>query len=242
MTQLRKFFRTTPVDPDDNSGQTFGYGNNNAATAVGYFLDTATGNDEGFLYRNGAYTNYIVTGQTGESQTAILGVNNLGDFCGVYLAAPSFAEWTGFLSHNGTVTSYFVSGSMNMNAYSINDLGVVAGDYQDSGSVYHGFVRAPNGAISAIDVPSAGMAANQGTFLFGINNLGWISGHFFDGAGNVHGFLGVPTKQSWEFFQIDVPGASATYGGGLNDLGVVAGHYNTSSGAQLGYIATPALP
>ena len=104
--------------------------------------------------------------------------------------------------------------------------------------MFHGFVRDPKGNISTVDVPGASTAANFGTNLLGINNFGWVSGHFTDGSGGEHGFIGVPNEHSWKFFQIDVPGATATSGGGLNDFGAIAGHYVTN-GQQLGYIASP---
>jgi hypothetical protein len=48
-------------------------------------------------------------------------------------------------------------------AYTINDLGVIAGQYEDAQNVYHGFVREPDGKITPFDAPGAGKAANQGT-------------------------------------------------------------------------------
>jgi hypothetical protein len=122
---------------------------------------------------------------------------------------------------------------------SINDFGFAAGEYQDSAGVNHGFVRDPRGKISTVDVPGASTASGLGTVLLGLNNVGWVSGHFWDSSGKPHGFIGVRYGESWEFFQIDVPGAAQTYGGGLNDFGIVVGHYVTSGGQQLGYIASP---
>ena len=41
--------------------------------------------------------------------------------------------------------------------------GTIAGDYLDASNVYHGYVRAPDGAITKIDVPGAGTGPFQGT-------------------------------------------------------------------------------
>ena len=45
-------------------------------------------------------------------------------------------------------------------AYSINDLGWIAGELQDSSFVYHGFVRLPDGSINVFDAPDAGTASS----------------------------------------------------------------------------------
>ena len=54
-------------------------------------------------------------------------------------------------------------------ALSINDLGVIAGQYQDSNYVCHGFVRYPNGSFTKFDVPGAGTGAFQGTCVWDLN-------------------------------------------------------------------------
>lgn len=235
---------TTIVDPQDMGGSTKGFtrgiGINVEGTVVGDFYNTAAGAYEGLFYRNGMFTSFVFPGLPEYSTTSILGINDLGDFCGYYAAATSGVPiYTGYLSQQGQIASFLVSGSTNTYAYKINDFGFTAGSYQDLASVFHGFVRDPKGNISTIDVPGASTAANLGTSLEGINNFGWVSGHFFDSVGNSHGFVGVPNGSAWVFFQIDVPGAVQTSGGGLNDFGTVVGHYVTSSGQQLGYIAYP---
>lgn len=227
---------TTIVDPQDQSGQTYAEGTNADGTVVGFFLNTAANAYQGFFYHNGMFTNYVLPSKP--TNTVIYGINDLGDICGYYQNAPSFVS-TGFLSDDGKITSFSIPGSTSLYPSSINDFDFVAGEYQDPAGAFHGFVRDPKGNISTVDVPGASTAANFGTNLLGINNFGWVSGHFTDVSGGEHGFIGVPKGHSWQFFQIDVPGATATSGGGLNDFGTVAGHYVTSGGQQMGYIASP---
>src|SRR5215469_15265698 len=65
-------------------------------------------------------------------------------------------------------------------AYNINPAGEIAGDYNDNSNVYHGFVRAPDGAITTFDAPGAGTGSGQGTFtttIDGLNPAGVISGN-----------------------------------------------------------------
>ena len=78
-------------------------------------------------------------------------------------------------------------------AASINTAGVVAGTYNDTSGVFHVFVRAVNGTITApIDDPNAGAAGTSvfpGTFSLSINDLGVLTGGYFDGKGIMHGFV-----------------------------------------------------
>jgi hypothetical protein len=235
---------TTIVDPQDMGGSNHGFtraiGINVEGVVVGDYFNTVAGAYEGLFDRNGMFTSFVFPGLPEYSSTSILGINDLGDFCGYYAAATSGTPiFTGYLSQQGQPASFLVSNSINTYAFKINDFDFTAGYYQDAASVFHGFVRDPRGNISMVDVPGASKTANQGTLLEGINNFGWVSGHFYDSSGNEHGFVGVPNGSSWAFFQIDVPGAVQTQGAGLNDFGAVAGHYVTSSGQQLGYIAYP---
>jgi hypothetical protein len=228
---------TTIVDPQDKGGQTKGYtvafGNNAEGTVVGEFLNTQLGYYQGFFYINGMFTNYSLPGLPTGSNTAISGINEIGDFCGYY-DTPNSPPLAAFLSQAGKIIFISVTGSTAAYADSINDFDFVTGIYQDSGGKSHGFLRDPKGNVSTVDVPGA-----AGMVYLGINNFGWVSGNFMDSSSISHGFIGVPNGNSYEFFQIDVPGAAQTTGGGLNDFGVVPGHYFTSTGQQLGYIAFP---
>ena len=62
----------------------------------------------------------------------------------------------------------------------------------DDGSVFHGYLRAPDGAITTFDVPGAGTGPFQGTFPFINNPAGAIAGYYTDGNYVNHGFLRTP--------------------------------------------------
>jgi hypothetical protein len=78
----------------------------------------------------------------------------------------------------------------------INNLGEVTGYYGDVNSVYHGFVRYPNGRIVTFDVPTSCTTTNNppadcafnGTFPAQVNVLGKVVGVYFGEDGNPHGF------------------------------------------------------
>src|SRR5579863_2371691 len=80
----------------------------------------------------------------------------------------------GFLRHrDGAFVSFDAPGAglghgknQGTVSYSINDLGIIAGQFEDSSNVYHGFVRSPDNAFTTFDVSGAGTGANQGTLAF----------------------------------------------------------------------------
>ena len=74
-------------------------------------------------------------------------------------------------------------------AYSINDLGVIAGQFEDNNNVFHGFVRYSDGHFATFDAPGAGTGAGQGTLAYNINLEGATAGVYFDGNFEEHGFV-----------------------------------------------------
>jgi len=58
------------------------------------------------------------------------------------------------------------------------------GIYIDSNSVYHGYLRTPDGKIVTVD-PSG----SDFTWASGMNNLDAITGYYLDANNVYHGFL-----------------------------------------------------
>jgi len=118
----------------------------------------------------------------------------------------------GFLrTPDGNITSFDAPGAglgFGLNegtvAYSINNQGTIAGQFQDPKLVFHGFVRYPDGTITTFDAPGAGAGAFQGTLGEGINPAGAIDGFYYDASNVVHGFLRAPDGT---FTTFDAPGA-----------------------------------
>ena len=98
---------------------------------------------------------------------------------------------------NGAINTFDVPGAFDAsNAQDITPLGVITGNWVDSNSVYHGFVRYPNGAILKFDVSGAGAVPEsgspQGTNPFAINCWGEITGQIADSNFVFHGFIRIP--------------------------------------------------
>ena len=117
----------------------------------------------------------------------------------------------------------------------INPAGAIAGLYLDASSLYHGFLRDPDGALTTIDVPGA-----HQTFPYSINPAGAIAG-YYGVAGVIHGFLRAPNGTLTTF---DAPGAGTGFAQGtltrnLNPAGAIAGYYNDNSNVGHGYVRAP---
>jgi uncharacterized membrane protein len=84
-------------------------------------------------------------------------------------------------------------------------------------------------AYSFFTVPGA---AGFGTTAGGINARGQVSGNFQDANGGFHGFL----KDGSTLTQIDVPGATATFGYAINSRTDLAGWYTDQQGDTHGFV------
>src|SRR5580700_8037063 len=73
-------------------------------------------------------------------------------------------------------------------ASSINVGGLITGSYQGADTVYHGFLRSPNGKFTTFEAPGADTTAGSynGTAPTSINDFGVITGSFYDATGLSH--------------------------------------------------------
>lgn len=138
-----------------------------------------------------------------------------------------------FVRHaDGTLITFSAPGAVTQGtiAFAINPQGTIVGDYGDSNFVYHGFVRAPDGAITILDVPEAGTGAFQGTLPAAINAQGVIAGSYYDANNGLHGFVRAPGGAVTPF---DVPGSGTGPSQGplvcsadcLTPEGTITGYY-----------------
>jgi probable HAF family extracellular repeat protein len=110
-------------------------------------------------------------------------------------------------------------------AYSINNLGQVAGTYIGQNSLADGFVE-DNGAFTTVAVPRTVLGTLTLTDVYGINDKGEVAGSYRAiGPGNSKGF--VETEGNLTF--MNVPGSLFTQIRGINDKGDVAGTYGDSN-------------
>ena len=122
-------------------------------------------------------------------------INDLGVIVGYYTDPHVVPH--GFLrTPDGHFTSFNAPGDgegagLNQGtvAIAINNVGVIAGQFEDSKDIYHGFIREPDGKLTPFDAPGAGTAANQGTIASSINLEGAALGIYVDQSNTQHGFL-----------------------------------------------------
>ncbi len=124
-----------------------------------------------------------------------------------------------------------------------NPAGTVAGYYVDNQTIFHGFLRAPDGTITSFDPPGSGKlnGSSQGTLPLSIDTAGNIVGQFQDENYLFHGFLRAVDET---FTVIDAPnagtqGSQGTVAGSINSLGVIAGYYIDANNVFHGFERAP---
>jgi hypothetical protein len=221
-------FSAPIVDPNDTVGFTEGRGINNPRTVVGDYA-TSDGNLHGFFLTGGTFTGFDFPGA---AFTAVLGINNPGDFAGTFVFPPvATGIQQAFVNIGGTLTSFSVPGAQATLAYDINDSKrLVVGYYVDASGILHGYYRDANGALHFPIDPSGSVV----TLLFGDNNRNWVVGRYTDASGVTHGLFFVPPNK---FFTFDFPGSTFTSLNGISSQGNICGRYVDASGIAHGFLA-----
>ena len=204
------------ADPNATTNFTEGRGINDSRVVCGDYTDSA-GAFEGFFFSHNTFTNYDIE----PTFTIVLGINNVGDFCGSVI--PSSGTQSGFLSIGGNVTEFAVPNATATLAYQLNATNQSTGYYIGSDALTHGYWRASNGTIHAPIDP----VGSTGTILFGNNDMNFIVGRYSDSAGATHGILFMPSSN--RFLQYDFPGATFTSLNGINGGNTIVGRYTDPS-------------
>jgi hypothetical protein len=125
-------------------------------------------------------------------------------------------------------------------ASGINVEGLITGSYQSADTVFHGFLRRPDGKFTTFEAPGADTTAGSynGTSPTSINDLGVIAGSFSDATGLTHGFLRTPDGK-FTTFDVAVAGANGTFPIGLNLEGAVVGYALDSNDLFHAFLRTP---
>lgn len=139
-----------------------------------------------------------------------------------------------------TLIEFDVAGFQDTFPEDNNAVGAIVGKARDANGEGPAFVRAPNGAITAFDIPAAGTGAFQGTIPANINNLGAIDGSYIDASDVAHGFVRAPDGSIVTF---DAPGAGTgpfqgTFPDGINDAGAITGYYIDNNDVLHGFLRT----
>jgi hypothetical protein len=208
-------------EPAGDGTYTIASGINSQGQIAGVYEASGILANVGFILSGGIYTSYTPTfcGGQLDCQSAVLGINDQGNYAGWWAPSGSGSPTDGFAVVAGLSYDITVPGSTYVQAFSIsNTNNQVAGFYVDSLNDAHGFLYDPNTqSLTNIDYPNSLESA-----VFGINKLGWFVGAWLDAKGITHGFANV--NNSWVTY--DFPGThSLTQLDAINDSGVVAGDY-----------------
>jgi len=122
----------------------------------------------------------------------------------------------------------------------INVWGVIAGSYQSADTVFHGFLRSPEGKFTTFEAPGADTTSGSynGTSPTSINDLGVITGSFNDATGLSHGFLRGPAG-NFTTFDVQGAGANGTFPVGINLEGAVVGYALDSNDLFHAFLRAP---
>jgi hypothetical protein len=212
--------------------------------------------NHGFLRsRGGTFTTIDVMGAgTGPGQGTQAGnINPTGTIAGLYQDASNVFH--GFVrAPDGAITTFDAPGADTTDAFfgtlpdftsGLNQAGAVSGEYIDANIVFHGFVRAPDGAITTFDAPGADTTpfAGNGTFPGSINPGGAIAGFFFDANVVGHGFL---RAHNGTYQTFDAPGAGTTpftgqgtFSTNLNPASEITGGVIDAGNVAHGFVRAP---
>lgn len=216
---------TTLDDPSGRETTCIGINPNGAITVVGDYLKANT-EPEGFLYKNGQFTD--IPGPTGATSSSANGINDKGEIVGYYLDTRGLAH--GFLLKGKTYTTLDVPGASQTFAAAINNHGRIV-LFWDSlegkgleSSLYDGKT------YKTINVPG-----RAGSIAQGINTAGDVLYQWLDSRAVFHGAL----LHNGKFYKFDYPKSAETYSKGINDHGLITGAYQANSnGPYQGFKAT----
>jgi probable HAF family extracellular repeat protein len=119
----------------------------NERVLLGDFCTDADGGIHGYLRIKPGEFQIVDFPKAGAPCSALRWINERGDIVGVYANTldECFAfQAHGFLLQDGRFTAIDFPGSVFTDAFSINDDGIIVGDYTDKEGVQHGFKAMPN--------------------------------------------------------------------------------------------------
>ena len=171
------------------------------------------------------------------TDTFAVSINIKGQIAGFAARTVNHTSHThGFLrGQNGQFVGVDFPGAADTSPESINDSGEVTGTYDDSGGVFHGFLRSASGTYTSFDAPNSGTGRSQGTVGSSINGTSAIAGYYSDSNSISHGFV---RDQSGNITSFDVPGAggSGTFANSINASGEVTGTYADNNSMAHSYL------
>ena len=222
------------VDPNALPNETVpnGMNLNGPVSVVGWYAPSSGDHYiEGFLYKDGEYTN--IPGPSGSTASLAFGINDLGSIVGAYADANGAVH--GFLLENGAYKTLDVPGPAVFATFAtgVNDKGEIVlmwlDQFRNGNSALY---RA--GVYTNINVPYAAQSEYPS-----INSHGDICLQWLDAIGVIHGAL----RHDGKYYEFDYPTETGTDAGGINDVGNMVGYTISSTlDTQFGFKATYQLP
>jgi hypothetical protein len=122
--------------------------------------------------------------------------------------------------------------ALETDTYSVNNAGVIAGDYVDSASVQHAMILAGKKLTTVDNKECEVLAGTGGIAFFGINTANTAVGWCTDSKTGLDDAF---TYAKGKFTAVKFPKSTGTQATGINDKGEVVGLYLDSVGVQHGF-------
>jgi probable HAF family extracellular repeat protein len=213
--------------PTGSNTACYGINLNGAISVVGTYTNS-NGNNVGFLYKNGKFTD--IPGPAGATSSGAANINDSGAIVGVYVDSSGVRH--GFLLKDNNYTTMDPPGSIHTVAAGINDKGYIVLYWEDSKGVVESSISRDSGkTYKTINVPDA----PTGSAVQSINSAGDRVYQWGDSSGAAHGAL----FHAGTYYKFDYPESVFTSANGINDKSLIVGLYEAkSNGPSSGYKAT----
>lgn len=239
---------TFDVPASDGYG-TMPAGVNLAGVVTGNYYDSNYVSHGFVRNADGTFTTFDAPGAgtvpNDSNGTFPLGINLFGTVAGYYNDA-NLVSHCFIRTSNGDITTFDVPGA-DINPAdeagsiiaAINDGGVVAGYYEDSSFVSHGYLRSPGGKFTDFDAPGS---ATYGTFVLAMNVEAATAGHY---TNSNYLYISFVRNPDGSFASFIGPEAcengilDGCVGGGVHNInasGTSTGSYQTVSGDILAFV------
>ena len=203
---------------------TYFYALGNDGTAAGYYEDS-DGLHHGVILEDGELRQYDFPGAV---ETEIYGVSDAtGALTGSITDASRVRR--GFSGE----TIIEVPGATETYADFANLQGSIVGSYVDADSLYHAFIRNPDGSFTSLNFPHP--ETIEYLFVHGFNQA-FIFVLRFKRVGDITRTYVGGNAGLYEF---RFPGSVSTEGWNINEDGSVVGYYDSPDGRRHGFIARP---
>src|SRR5712691_7262681 len=227
-------FTFQTIDPPGPFFTIAPFGCKDSRKVSGSFTDAAL-REHGFLFDGTIFTVFDHPSADATKVFALrgtdaFGLNNAGQIAGSYTQGGVLHG--SVRGSTGTFTTLDVPGHLHTALTGINDLGAIAGEYSDTGSIttLHSFLRDSGGTFTLFDVPGA-----TTTQVGGLNNASQSVG-VYNTQGGTNPFRGFLRASGGVFTLLDVPAASETVPFGINDGGTIVGDFTDAAGTTHAFL------